>query len=111
MPRNIFTEDQDTVLLDMAQVEAVTLFGGNDPNTGLTWLSHQDNSAHRTMTNALAQLRKRADASPYFIQEIYGDGGWNRWFVHPDGRVVFSGGHAHRYGVAKARALGSKVKA
>ena len=109
MPRNIFMEDRDTVLLDMAQVESVTRFGRDKPDTGLAWLSYQDDPTQLTMAKALAQLRKHPDASPYFVQQVYGAGGWNRWFLHPDGQVVFSGGHAHCDGVTKARELGFEV--
>lgn len=109
MSRNIFTEDRDMVLLDMAQVESVTCLGRDEPDTGLAWLSDQDNLNRLTMAKALVQLREHPDASRYFLQQVYGLGGWNRWFLHPDGRVVLSGGHAHHYGVAKAHELGFEV--
>ncbi len=111
MARNIITEDRETVLLDMAQVESVDGLARVHPEVGLSWLELQDDPTHLTMANALAQLRKHPDASPFFFQQVYGSGGWNRWLVHPNGRVVFSGGHAHCYGSAKARELGFDVQA
>lgn len=38
--------------------------------------------------------------------DIYGSGGYHRYFVRPDGTVTFSAGHATLENIAKAKALG-----
>ena len=40
---------------------------------------------------------------------IYGDGGWNRYFVYGSGEIVFSIGHSNSYGCSKALTAGFRV--
>lgn len=37
---------------------------------------------------------------------VYGDGGWDRWFVHADGAVRFSESHASPQGLQRAKEKG-----
>jgi hypothetical protein len=65
---------------------------------------------HHSVANALRWLRG-AHAAPGAHFEIYGWGGMNRWWVFPDGRVVFcrglkAGGDEH---ASRARAQGFEV--
>lgn len=48
--------------------------------------------------------------SRFPIAEIYGNGGWNRYFVYPNGDVYFSAGHATMPGtLEKAKSLGFPI--
>ena len=60
------------------------------------------------------ERRECEQALSQFIQthifEIYGDGGYNRYWVRPDGKVEFSKMHALRFtGIEKAEKLGFKT--
>lgn len=49
------------------------------------------------------------DGDNYMHGSVYGSGGWNRWFIRFDGRLVLSGGHATRQALLLAKVLGFEI--
>lgn len=69
------------------------LVGGMDPNdeSDIEWTIGQFDSRHP-------------------VAEIYGNGGWNRYFVYPNGDVYYSSGHATMPGqLQKAKSIGFMI--
>lgn len=45
-----------------------------------------------------------------FSYVIYGDGGWNRYFIRNDGRVAFSRHHGYKHSLELAERVGFDIE-
>lgn len=97
--RNLLTNYEETVDA-IAEIE------------GQSWKEGQNRDGKTT----LSALKKLQSLVPdpdrdlgMDVFTIYGMGGFNRYFVYPDGRIAFSDYQARRGDSDKARALGFKV--
>jgi|SRR3989344_4607370 len=89
-PRNLRTHFKETATA-LADIE------------GLGWAQHQAHG-HQSLLEVLRQVEKNkptGDGSEYNIAEIYGSGGYNRWFVDEAGNVKFSASHGIEVGLTK----------
>jgi hypothetical protein len=55
------------------------------------------------------EIKESQDRRHHLSFQIYGDGGFNRWFMHLDGTLYLSKGHANEKSIEKAKSLGFEL--
>jgi hypothetical protein len=98
-------------LLEMLEADLQQAFDTVE-GTGFFCRSAAPQDSEYTIWNAWDVLTREAGPKAdmeFSVATIYGDGGWNRYYVYRDGSVKFSKGHADGMSIERARVAGFEM--
>ncbi len=81
----------------------------SENNIAQQWEETSEGERHHSMEGARRWLQNVNPTEDAWTT-VYGDGGWNRWYIHADGKVRFSESHASPQGLERAKEKGFRIE-